>query len=388
MPRIPRPPRNPVHIPGVKPKRRQSFKTAVRRMEKSQRGLGDLRRMVRAHEKEIYPWKSDLRPNPSARTYVVVHSKSQRDPGGFDQEFLHTSKDDSTRALRAAERRAERHALKRPGPKDLHMEVVQSNRRIRSWTADSGEWREEMRKNSTKIEIYANPYANPARGFYFGDLEELEEGLSKSLYEEFELDWINGPEIDRRIFKTASINLGSIEDYFDAMETLSEEEKATVYLLLSRGATFDDATSKADEAIIFEGSAKDYVVELLEEVGISNEMANMYFDYEYFGRDLSLSGDLTSSLEEDAEEAEEQGDLEEAERLREEVERLNNLSDEELGWEFVESIGSLEDAVGAPQIARYFDYGSFARDMEMNGEIEEFKMEGQTYVLTNALEMY
>lgn len=42
--------------------------------------------------------------------------------------------------------------------------------------------------------------------------------------------------------------------------------------------------------------------------------------------------------------------------------------EEELGREYVESIGGLKDALG-DKVANYFDYQSFARDMELSGDV-------------------
>lgn len=160
---------------------------------------------------------------------------------------------------------------------------------------------------------------------------------------------------------------------------------AFLWLTGDQDYSSEKAAKVLEDVQVFDGSPGDYAEELISDVGMGSDVEEQYFDWDKFGRDLRLGGDLTNSLEEDAETAEADGDEEEAERLREEIDRLHGLTDQELAFDYVESVGSLEDALGK-KVVDYFDYDAFARDMEINGDIATIRHDGTDYVITNARE--
>ena len=103
-------------------------------------------------------------------------------------------------------------------------------------------------------------------------------------------------------------------------------------------------------------SMLDYAYELLDDVGITDDLAERYFSFEKFGYDLETSGDLSEMIMEEVE-----GDEEEYER------RYYDIVDrgsEKVGEYYIyDIVGSLQDAVGKEQMKNYFDYKAFARDL-------------------------
>jgi hypothetical protein len=146
--------------------------------------------------------------------------------------------------------------------------------------------------------LYANPYSLDATGFYFSSAEEYEakaENLKDRFgnpVEEFEIDFIEGdaPEL----FRLAEINQSNIDFWFDGVDWLSDdsEEAYAVKFLLDLGLPLEEALERYEDVQIFHGTAEDYAMELIEECYDLPEIAQRYFDYEAFARDLELNGDI------------------------------------------------------------------------------------------------
>jgi len=247
-----------------------------------------------------------------------------------------------------------------------------------------------VRRNGSGVSLYANPYDTSQTGFYFKDFDEFQEKFDakykKSRVEEYEIDFIDGDEIAQLLFEGMKVHQGNIEEYFEKLEQVEDmedyEKPGFFYLVEDRD--LESALENYEEVMMFEGSLEDAAYDYSDQMGeIDQANADMYFDYEKFGRDLRIGGDLTNSLEEDAEYAESEGDEDEAERLREEIERLEGLSDQELGEDYIESVGSVEDALG-DRAKDYFDYEAFGRDANINGDWHEFRFDGVDYVVLNA----
>lgn len=301
--RLPRPSRQ-------KPRRKPArpLKASVRGMERSEKGLGDLRRMIHREERHSQPFKTPFRRNPS-------------------------------------------------------------------------------------VELYAHPYdiTHSNKGFYFSSPEDYEEkydaNFDKYHIEEYEIQFIDGDPLDARLFDAMEVGQGEIEDFFELVDE-DEDTKLALYILMEDfGYPFSEAKQKSDEIIIMEGTALDYVYDLIDDIGISDKMVNMYFDYDSFGRDLRISGDDVNHLEEDLEyEKSMDGDEEHIEYLEEAISSIHRMSDQERGEEFVENMGGLDD-MDEETKKRYFDYESFTRDLKLNSEVAEFTIDGRDYVVTNALDI-
>lgn len=147
--------------------------------------------------------------------------------------------------------------------------------------------------------LFANPYDLEATGFYFDSFEDFEDKASKLKnssglpVEEFEIDYIEGD--NPHLFKAARINQANLELWFDELDHIGDNEDEGIairFLMDDLGYDLKDALAKKDDVILYRGRLVDYAAELVEECYDLPEIAERYFDYEAFARDLELGGDV------------------------------------------------------------------------------------------------
>lgn len=245
------------------------------------------------------------------------------------------------------------------------------------------------------LTLYANPYDTSVKGFYFKDAGDYEKKAEKSRAEEFEIEFIDGDDEEQMLFKAMGVHQGNIEEYFDLVDDLDEEEILKLKILMEDiGYDFDDAMDKKDDLIVYHGykDDEDFAIGFVEEMGgIENalgDQAESYFDFDSFGRDLRMEGygqtwtvewktaDDEGELDEtfsDYDEAQAAGEAwqEEAEDDEEEnpsfevVEGVSDQSDQDIGEEYVDSMGGVGELDKDTQ-ERYFDWTTYARDLMMD----------------------
>ncbi len=154
-------------------------------------------------------------------------------------------------------------------------------------------------------QYHATPYDISATGFYFNTYEEYTEKASshKNQYgdvvEEFEiqfidsdLPWCNGP-----LFKAIGVNQSNLDTWFHTFEDMCREDAVkSIYLSDYTGYDISEIIDRLDDIILFQGTAKAYAEEYIEDTGLLNDMPEnlrYYFDTEAFAKDMVLSGDIT-----------------------------------------------------------------------------------------------
>lgn len=145
--------------------------------------------------------------------------------------------------------------------------------------------------------LHAQPYDLHAAGFYFESLEEFD-AKSSALrnefgqpVEEFEIQFIDGDNAN--LFEVAGINQANLELWFDQIEDLDENTaEAVEFLMSNNGYDLATAIDKADDVQVFEGSLIEYAQDLVSDCYDLPEIAECYFDYESFARDLQIGGDV------------------------------------------------------------------------------------------------
>ena len=133
------------------------------------------------------------------------------------------------------------------------------------------------------------------------------------------------------------------EDLWEYMEKVKDYDKEIVDAILDDGYTLDDV----DDAIVYPNcySMGDVARELFDDAGhdaFPDYTWENAFDYDHFGREL-------------------QWDMDD-----EELEQYEGKTDEEIGIEYVESIGGLEE-LGNETIEAYADFDVIGRDLEYDG---------------------
>jgi len=228
-------------------------------------------------------------------------------------------------------------------------------------------------------ELYANPYSGS--GFYFSDLADYEAQVKRKRGDfEHTIMFIDGDDDEQQLFTAMSGRDGlypvDLEDYYDVID-MNDGEKAALYWLLDNlQMKIADALKKIEDVGLREGSAEDYVYDFIEDVGLPGNAADFYFDYDRFGRDLSIDGALDPDPD-NYDEGEDDPDY------IEEEERVSGLTNQEYGIEYVDRLGGV-DQLSKQTISDYFDYDAFVRDLEINGEIDTFSFAGTDYVVDNA----
>jgi hypothetical protein len=144
--------------------------------------------------------------------------------------------------------------------------------------------------------LYANPYDTSYTGFYFGSIEEFNEQLSQTSYEEVEIDYIDGD--NPGLFQATKIHHGNVDLWFDELDQYpddSHEASAICYLLDMMD--LDEAIKRMDEVILHRGSLADYAFELVDDICSLDQLPYLirnHIVYESIGRDLELNSEVAA----------------------------------------------------------------------------------------------
>jgi len=146
---------------------------------------------------------------------------------------------------------------------------------------------------------YAQPYNIGATGFYFDSYEDYQ-GQAAALrddcgspVEEFEIQYINGD--DGQLFRACDVQQGSLEQWFNDIENLDDNEKAALFYLCDDvGYGIQDALEKLEDVTLYEGPLKDAAGELFDDCYLSDvpALVQQYIDYDAFARDCQQAGDM------------------------------------------------------------------------------------------------
>ena len=145
-------------------------------------------------------------------------------------------------------------------------------------------------------QLYANPYNLAATGFYFETLQDYQEKVQNCFddygypAEEFEIEFIDGEDIDAALSKAWGLHQGNFHKFLEAVETLAEHEKITLIAMGESGYSIDENTDTGDVDIYHCESLKDLAAQFVEE-GLFGEIAETiihYIDYDAIARDLSM----------------------------------------------------------------------------------------------------
>lgn len=148
--------------------------------------------------------------------------------------------------------------------------------------------------------FYAQPYDISAEGFYFRDDEEYSKkaATAKNQYgdnvEEFEIQFIDGGQLDCELAKAWDLNQANIERFIEVSDEWDEEEKIRFILAVGEcGFSFDpDVVNPSDFDIdIYRVDCmRDLAIEFVEEglFGDIPESLQFYIDYDAIARDLSV----------------------------------------------------------------------------------------------------
>lgn len=146
-------------------------------------------------------------------------------------------------------------------------------------------------------EFYAQPYDVDATEFYFSSIEEYDQKRSAlrnaagDPVEEFEIQFIDGDELDCELAKAASVNQANLSDVLEWIEEWDDWKKTTYILAVGEGGYCSDSDPDQINIDIYEvDSMKELGEQFVEEglFGDVPERIRFYLDYDLIARDLSV----------------------------------------------------------------------------------------------------
>lgn len=154
--------------------------------------------------------------------------------------------------------------------------------------------------NDTGTVLYAQPYDISANGFYFRSLEEYTQKSTdhRNEYgdpvEEYEIQFINGDDLDCSLFKALSVHQGNFHHLLTACEDWDDDQKIKVIIAVGEcGYHFNPETDNPDDFDIdlYEmDSLRDLAIHFVDEglFGDIPENIRFYLDYDAIARDLGM----------------------------------------------------------------------------------------------------
>lgn len=149
-------------------------------------------------------------------------------------------------------------------------------------------------------QLYAQPYDFSATGFYFDTLEEYKRKASTNHnqmgfpVEEYEFQFIDGEDIDCKLFEALCVNQTTFGKYLEACDAWSEDEKRKVIIAVGEcGYSFDLTSDTPDslEVDIYEVDSLKELAEQFVDEGLFGEIPaaiSNYLDYDAIARDLGF----------------------------------------------------------------------------------------------------
>ncbi|MEP3785595.1 MULTISPECIES: antirestriction protein ArdA [Paracoccaceae] len=148
-------------------------------------------------------------------------------------------------------------------------------------------------------QLHAQPYDLAATGFYFETLEEYQAKAAKlrndygNPVEEFEIQFIDGDNIDCDLAKAIDINQANLAQYFNAVDEWEEHEKIVVILAVGEcGYRFEATTQPNDFDLEIHHieTMRELAEQFVDEgqFGDIPERLQFYIDLDAIARDLAI----------------------------------------------------------------------------------------------------
>ncbi len=146
------------------------------------------------------------------------------------------------------------------------------------------------------VTLFAQPYNIHAQGFYFETAEDYDKSAKNCVdtygvpIEEFEIQFIDGEDIDCRLFQAWGVYQKDIYPFFDALDTLNEHEKIALIAMAECGYTIDGETNTEDIELHYCENLEELAYRFVDEglYGPIPESISRYIDYEAIAQDLGF----------------------------------------------------------------------------------------------------
>lgn len=150
------------------------------------------------------------------------------------------------------------------------------------------------------IQLHAQPYDLHANGFYFGSAKDYDTKSTTNLnqfgapVEEYEIQFIDGDDIDCDLAKAWGLNQANFAEFLDAAEQWDEDDKQR-YIIAVGECSYDHDSVASDpgsvDVQLYECASMRELAEQFVEEGLFGpipERLESYLDYDAIARDLAV----------------------------------------------------------------------------------------------------
>ena len=150
------------------------------------------------------------------------------------------------------------------------------------------------------INLHAQPYDVSARGFYFSRASEYATAAASNhndcgaVVEEYEIQFIDGEDIDCALAKAWQLNQASFAAFLEAVENWDHDDKLRYIIAVGECGYAHDQVGDDPSAIditLYEGCSMRELAEQFVDEGLFGEISERlatYLDYDAIARDLAM----------------------------------------------------------------------------------------------------
>lgn len=146
------------------------------------------------------------------------------------------------------------------------------------------------------ITLFAQPYDICATGFYFETAEEYDRLSAENrnecgeVVEEYEIQFIDGDDLDADLAKAFGLNQASFRRFLEAADDYSDDEKLAFIIAVGECGYSVDRADDADIDIYPDMNMRELAEQFVDEGLFGDIPANLacYLDYDAIARDLSV----------------------------------------------------------------------------------------------------
>ena len=221
--------------------------------------------------------------------------------------------------------------------------------------------------------FYVNPYGGYS-GFYFNTLADFNRKIKNARFEEYDIEFIDGTQDEMDVFNLTVRQGDSLEDYFDLLD-MPDHELAPIVYLLDEHDLDDILENNAFENVMLrEGEPRHVAYDIVNEpVKIDRFTRKKTFVFPNIDSHFLLNQFGVAARNE--------GDYE---RYSEEVDRINEMTDEEYGQEVLDlDYGGSAENLDDETKKMYYDYLGYADEETNHGSWDTFSFGGTDYVVLN-----
>jgi antirestriction protein len=191
--------------------------------------------------------------------------------------------------------------IDRPKPRVawLFIGTLAAGQRFKRGALSASPLNPNQSEDTMTVTLHAQPYDISACGFYFESYEDYTEKAAKlrndygDPVEEFEIQFIDGEDIDCELAKAIGINQANLSDYLTCVEDWEDWEKTLVIIAVGEcGYDFAASTQPSDfDLDIYDVDSLRELAEQFVEEGIFGDIPEplqFYIDYDAIARDLGM----------------------------------------------------------------------------------------------------